>query len=159
MDSGNIYRDYAAMCAEFREGMQFLEEEDYTSALEAFAKADIKTSRDDVYKNKYRSYHGVMLLKTGHLNGMDMCRQAASGECHDGDVFYNLAQAELKRGNRRAAIMALHQGIEIDDTHPDLNRMRQKIGARRCCVLTFLDRDHFLNRLLGKLTYNPMSKA
>lgn len=159
MDSDNIYRDYAAMCAEFREGMQYLQEENFSSALEAFARADIKTTRDDVYKNKYRSFYGMMLLKTGHLNGMDLCRQAASGECHDGDVFFNLAQAELKRGNRRLAIMALHQGIDIDSTHPDLNRMRQEMGARRCCTLPFLDRDHFLNKLLGKLTYRPMSKA
>lgn len=158
MDSGNIYRDYAAMCADFRDGMRYLDEQDYPAALEAFARADIKTDREDVYKNKYHSYHGVMLLKTGHLNGLDLCRQAASGERHDGDVFFNLAQAELKRGNRRLAIMALHRGIEIDATHPDLQRMQVEIGARRCCMLSFLDRDHFLNRLLGKLTYTPIGK-
>jgi hypothetical protein len=159
MDSDNIYRDYAAMCAEFRQGMQFLTERNFPSALEAFARADLNTGRDEVYKNKYRSYHGVMLLKTGHLNGMDLCRQAASLECHDGDVFYNLAQAELKRGNRRLAITALHQGLEVDETHPDLQGMQREIGARRCCVLSFLDRDHFLNRLLGKLTYHPFDKS
>ena len=159
MESGNIYRDYTAMCVEFREGIQFLQENDFSSALEAFARADIKTPRDDVYKNKYRSYHGMMLLKTGHLNGMDLCRQAATGECHDGDVFHNLAQAELKRGNRRQAVMALYRGLDVDETHPDLNRMLVKIGARRECVLPFLDRDNFLNKFLGKLTYNPLSKA
>lgn len=159
MESGNIYRDYTAMCADFREGMQFFEDHQFDLALEAFARADIKTPRDDVYKNKYRSYHGMMLLKTGHLNGMDLCRQAASGECHDGDVYYNLAQAELKRGNRRSAIMALTQGLEVDATHPNLNRMRHKIGYRRDCMLSFLDRDNFINKYLGKLTYNPLSKA
>ncbi len=159
MESGNIYRDYTAMRADFREGMQFLEDQQFDLALEAFARADINTPRDDVYKNKYRSYHGMMLLKTGHLNGMDLCRQAASGECRDGDVYFNLAQAELKRGNRRAAIVALNQGLQVDTSHPNLNRMRHKIGFRRDCVLSFLDRDNVINKFLGKLTYNPLSKA
>lgn len=159
MESGNIYRDYTAMCAEFREGMRFLQEGDITAALEAFARADIKTPREDVYKNKYRSYHGVMLLKTGHLNGMDMCRQAASAERHDGDVFYNLAQAELKRGNRRAAVVAMHKGLELDSTHTDLHRMRNEIGFRRSSTLSFLGRDNFLNKFLGKLTYKSINKS
>ena len=155
MESGNIYRDYSAMCIEFREGMQFLQENDLASALDCFARADIKTPRDDVYKNKYRSYHGMMLLKSGHLNGMDLCRQAASVERHDGDVFLNLAQAELKRGNRRAAVAALERGLDIDSTHPDLGKMRYDIGHRSDPIISILKRDNFLNRLFGKLTYKP----
>jgi hypothetical protein len=48
----NIYRDYAAMCPEFRQGIVFLAEGEREQALDAFARADMRTSRDDVYKNK-----------------------------------------------------------------------------------------------------------
>lgn len=156
MDNRSIYRDYVAMCLEFREGMHFLEQGDHASALDCFARADAMTAADNVYKHKYRSFHGLLLLKTGQLNGMNLCRQAAGAECFDGDVFYNLAQCELLRGNRRAAIGVIRRGLEVDSTHPDLIRLRQKLGIRRNQVLPFLSRDNFLNRLLGKLTYSGL---
>ncbi|MGD9000144.1 MAG: hypothetical protein PVF75_06995 [Granulosicoccaceae bacterium] len=154
MDNRSIYRDYAAMCLEFREGMRCLEQGDEQGALDCFARADAHTAHDNVYKNKYRSYHGLLLLRSGHVNGLDLCRQAASSECFDGDVFFNLARAELARGNRRTAISTIRHGLGVDATHPDLIHMRHKLGIRRAVALPFLSRDNPINKFLGKITYH-----
>lgn len=155
--NNNIYRDYSAMRAEFREGIACLADNNNEGALDAFACADVRTPRDDVYKPKYQSFHGLLLVRAGQLSGIDMCRAAASAECFDGDVFYNLARAELERSNRRAAIQAIIKGLEADSSHPDLQSLRQRLGIRRCCTFAFLGRDHFINKLIGKFTYgNPV---
>jgi tetratricopeptide (TPR) repeat protein len=149
----NSYRDYAAMCPEFRQGLAYLAEGEPEEALDAFARADIRTSRDDVYKNKYQSFHGFLLLQSGHSKGIELCRSAAAQECFDGDVFYNLARAELEISHRREAIQAIRRGLDIDSTHPDLIRLRQRLGVRRNVMFSFLSRDNPINRIIGKFTY------
>lgn len=149
----NIYRDYAAMSPDFRQGIAFLAECEHEQALDAFARADISTSRDDVYKNKYQSFHGFLLLQSGHSKGIELCRSAAVHECFDGDVFYNLARAELEMANRRGAIQAIRRGLDIDARHPDMIRLRQRLGVRRSVTFAFLNRDNFINRIVGKFTY------
>lgn len=156
MDNRSIYRDYAAMCLEFREGMRCLERGDEQGALDYFARADAQTVHDNVYKNKYRSYHGLLLQRSGQLNGLDLCRLAAGGECFDGDVYFNLAQAELDQGNRRNAITAIRRGLGVDATHPDLIHMRHKLGIRRNVIVPFLSRNNPINKFLGRITYHKV---
>ena len=153
----NIYRDYVAMCPEFRQGIAHLAAGEHEEALDAFARADIRTSRDDVYKNKYQSFHGFLLLQSGHSKGIELCRSAAAQECFDGDVFYNLARAELEMGHRREAIRAIRRGLDIDAKHPDMIRLRQRLGVRRSLMFAFLGRDNPINRIIGKFTYGSSS--
>jgi len=156
MEGHNIYRDYTVMCTEFREGIVYLAEGDHENALDSFARADHKTSRDDVYKNKYQSFHGLLLVHAGQSKGIELCRAASANECFDGDVFYNQARAELELDRRRQAVTALRRGLSFDRSHPDLLRLRQRLGVRRGLFIPFLDRDNVFNKLLGKLTYNRL---
>jgi hypothetical protein len=95
----NTYRDYAAMCPEFRQGIVLLVEGEHEQALDAFARA------------------------------------------------------KLEIGHRREAIQAIRRGLDIDATHPDLVRLRQRLGVRRNLTFSCLDRDNPINRIIGKLTY------
>jgi len=156
MEGSNIYRDYAVMSPEFREGIEYFEQKEYDKALDAFALADHKTPRNDVYKNKYQSFHGLMLVYAGQSKGIELCRAASEIECFDGDVFYNHARAELELNNRRQAIVVLRRGLSFDNSHPDLQRLRQRLGVRRGLMIPFLDRDNVVNKLLGKLTYGRL---
>jgi len=156
MEGNNVYRDYTVMCPEFREGLVFLAEGDHENALDSFARADHKTTRDDVYKNKYQSFHGLMLVHAGQSKGIELCRSASANECFDGDVFYNQARAELELDHRRQAVMALRRGLSFDRSHPDLLRLRQRLGVRRGLVIPFLGRDNIFNKFLGKITYQHL---
>jgi len=154
MDVSSIYRDYTVMRPEFRDGIDYLAEGNYDDALYAFAQANLHTSNDDVYKNKYRSFYGLTLIYSGHPRGIKLCHLSAEDETNDGDVFYNLARGELELGNRFVAIQALKHGLDIDSTHPGLIHMRQRIGVRRKVAFPFLRRNNLLNKFIGKLTYN-----
>jgi len=156
MEPNNTYRDHAVMCPEFREGIALLAEGEHEKALDAFALADRKTPRDDVYKNKYQSFHGLMLVYAGQSKGIEICRSASATECFDGDVFYNQARAELELEHRLQAVIALRRGLSFDRSHPDLLRLRQRLGIRRGLFIPFLNRDNMLNKLLGKLTYQRL---
>ena len=156
MNTTNVHRDYTVMCPEFREGIAYLAEGNHEKALDAFAIADRKTSRDDVNKNKYQSFHGLMLVHAGQSKGIELCRAASASECFDGDVFYNQARAELELEHRRQAVMALRRGLGFDRNHPDLLRLRQRLGVRRGLMLPFLDRDNMFNKFLGKLSYQRL---
>jgi len=154
MEGKNIYRDYSVMCPEFREGIISLAEGDHDAALHSFAQANLLTQSDDIFKNKYQSFYGLALVYTGQSRGIRLCHSSAVDETSDGDVFYNLARGELELGNRRTAIEALKRGLDIDESHPGLIHLRQRIGIRRKCALPFLARNNLLNKLIGKLTYN-----
>jgi len=156
MEGSKTYRDYEMMIPEFREGIAFLAKGERDKALDAFAVADQKTPRDDVYKNKYQSFHGLMLVYAGQSKGIELCRAASASECFDGDVFYNQARAELALDHRRQAVIALRRGLSFDGTHPDLLRLRKRLGVRRGVVIPFLERDNMFNKLLGKLTYHRL---
>ena len=156
MERSTIYRDYVLMCPEFREGIACLAEGDHQRALDAFARADHKTSPEDVYKNKYQSFHGLLQVHAGQSKGIELCRAASANECFDGDVFYNQARAELELEHRRQAVMALQRGLDFDHSHPDLLRLRQRLGIRRGLMIPFLKRDNMLNKLFGKLTYQRL---
>lgn len=103
--------------------------------------------------NNVQSYYGLsqVLNANDSENGLLLCRDAASKEMHDGDVFLNLAGAELERGNRKRAIEAIQQGMKIDADNDRLKRACGMLECRNRCCFGFLSREHLLNRFFGRL--------
>lgn len=143
----------------FRQAVSQLREGEYASALEGFSEAHLNAAREDSFYNKYLSYHGLMLALLDRPRGLEMCRNAAANEHVDGDVFLNLARAEQQAGNRLASVRALQRGLQLAPNNRELRDMSLNIGMRRKPVLRFLQRDHPLNRMLGKLTYRGQSAS
>jgi hypothetical protein len=88
---------------------------------------------------------------TSNRNGLLLCRDAASSENQNGDVFLNLACAEWYCMNRRRAINAVRLGCNIDSENTRLKRALGLLDARKKSVLGFLPRAHLLNRFLGRM--------
>ena len=88
-------------------------------------------------------------------NGLLLCRDAASREMFDGDVFLNLACAELESNNRKRAIEAIQHGLKIDAHNSRLKRACGMLDCRRKCCFGFLSREHILNRYFGRLKRRP----
>lgn len=143
----------------FQEGLRRWEQEDLEGALQYFRAADLEADDLDAYHNVYTSYHGVALVYKGDLSGLNLCRQAATGERLHAEVYCNLALAEYRLHHRRRAHTALAKGLKIDRRHLRLNRLRLEMGYRRPPILGFLSRDHFLNRILGRATYRSRGRA
>jgi hypothetical protein len=137
----------------FRRGLERWHSHDLRGALDCFRQLDQRADREDAYGNLYTSYHGVALVYTGDISGLNLCRQAASVERFQPDVFCNLALAEHKLNHRRRAYQAMMRGLKLDPRHPGLQQLRSQMGVRRRPALPFLARNNLVNRMLGRMTY------
>ena len=133
---------------------------DYKAAERAFKIAldstneHVGLANDGLYNN-VQSYYGLAQVLNSNENGLLLCRDAASKEMLDGDVFLNLACAELESNNRKRAIDAIQHGIKIDAGHVRLKCAFVRLDCRKRSCVGFLPRDHRLNRLLGRLRRRP----
>ena len=146
-----VYEDFSSCCNEFVEGIEHLKVRAIPKAKQSFQQAYESVKSNDVYRNKYASYCGLARVLSGDRSGLELCREAARGEIFDGDVFLNLARAEWHFKNRKNTIIALKKGLQVDNRHPGLRKMREQLGYRQRSPLPFLPRTHPLNQSLGKL--------
>lgn len=141
----------AQHCCDFLHGLESLKEDAVAQALQQFQQAYESAPFDDIYYNKYASYCGLTRVLNGDDEGVELCRDAASMENLDGDVFLNLACAEWHMKSRKRAISVLEKGLKIDDRHPGLNKFKSNVGVRTKTAISFIPRNSFLNNTLGKL--------
>jgi hypothetical protein len=137
---------------DFVNGLKCFRNADWGGALALFRSADEHAEMDDIYQNRYTSFHGLVRVCMGDKNGVKLCRKAAVGEQSDVEVYYNLAMAEHKSGFRESAYMALRRGLKIDAGHPGLKHLQQEITLReQHGLLPGMRRENFLNRMFGML--------
>lgn len=137
---------------DFVDGLRYFRNDDFENALQLFRIADEKAEIDDVYQNRYTSFHGLARVLMGDKNGVKLCRKAAVGEQNDVDVYHNLAMAENRLGFRESAYTALRRGLRVDSGHPGLKRLQREFTLRKQRKLVpGLHRDGFINRFIGKL--------
>lgn len=146
----------------YKKAKEALKAGDYKEAEQAF-----KTTLNSVHQhiglandgqfNKVLSYYGLAQVLNANEQGLLLCREAASNEWLNGDVFLNLACAELESDNRKRAIDVIQRGIKINPGHSKLKRACTRIECRKKCCLGFLPREHIVNQLLGRLRRRHLS--
>ncbi len=137
---------------DFVDGLRHFRNDDWENALPLFRTADEKAEMDDVYQNRYTSFHGLARVLMGDNNGVKLCRKAAVGEQNDVEVYYNLAMAELRLGFRESAYTALRRGLRIDHGHPGLKRLEQEFTLReKRRIVSGYHPEGFINRIIGRL--------
>jgi tetratricopeptide (TPR) repeat protein len=137
---------------DFISGMDRFESDDYAAALALFREADESAAIDDVYQNRYTSFHGLARVFMGDVRGVKLCRKAAVGETNDAEVYCNLAMAENKLGQRESAYQALRRGLRIAPEHAGLLQLKKEINLReQSGLIKCLKRENWFNCLLGIL--------
>lgn len=144
---------------EYRLGLEFYKKKQWKSAARHFALADRKSCRGDENYLLYTSYHGLSLVYSGDVSGLNFCRNAAAAETIKVEVFRNLTLAELFLNHRRRAYNALVSGLKIDPQHAGLLRLKRKMGVRRQPSVPFLRRNNPLNKWLGQMTYKRANRT
>ena len=135
----------------FQSAKDVLKAQDYKAAQRAFKKVLESTDEHSEYYNSVLSFYGLSQVLNADNDGLLTCRDAASNEVYDGEVFLNLACAEWHSSNRKRAIDAIRHGIKIDADNEQLKRACAKLDCRKRCCFNFLPRGHKLNRLFGRL--------
>lgn len=134
----------------FQRAKLALKAKDYRAAERDFKK--VRDSMDEAAEqyNIVQSYYGLVQVLNSENEGLLLCRDAASNEAFDGDVFLNLACAEWHSDNRKRAIDAIRHGVKVDATHAQLNLACARLDCRKKSCFSFLPRSHKLNRLFGR---------
>ena len=133
------------------DGLECFRSDDFEGALLFFRSADKCAEIDDIYQNRYTSFHGLSRVYMGDRSGVKLCRKAAVGETRDAEVYHNLAMAEHCLGFRESSYMALRRGLKLDPGHYGLLRLKQQLVLReKHALIPGLKRNNILNRLVGK---------
>lgn len=142
----------------FEKGRDALKAKDYKAAEREFRDTMKTMDEHHVLYNKVASYLGLAQVLISDRNGLLLCRDAASSEAVDGDVFLNLACAEWHTENRKRALDAILRGREIDTAHDQLVRACMLLDSHRRNVFPFLPRHHILNRAVSRMMHRVQSE-
>jgi tetratricopeptide (TPR) repeat protein len=142
----------------FHKGLASLKVGATLEAMAYFEAAMLRDRQVNSYSPnmKYQSYFGFCLarLTERRQEALKLCRQAADSEFYNPEVFLNLGRVALLQCDRQAAFQAFRRGLEIDHGHKELRQEVRRLGVRRRPLLGFLNRDHVLNRLAGRLRHS-----
>lgn len=135
----------------FTLGLASLKTCNYTEAFEAFRTAH----KEDPLNPRHLSYYGLTLaLEDGNVDqGIVLCRQAVHLTPFEPEFYLNLSRAYMKGGRRKQALEILREGLALNLKSKLLKSELARVDARRKPFFSFLSRDNFLNKTIGKLTY------
>ena len=136
---------------EFREGVQLLKNEYADKALPKLRRA-FETDKNNPY---YTSFLGVCLARAEHRwdEASDLCEKAILLKRTEIQFHLNLIEVYALAGRREQALLTLDHAVKSIGNDGRLKRLRGKLVKRRAPMIPFLNRDHFLNRALGKLRH------
>lgn len=105
---------------------------------------------------RYYSYLGLCLagFEGKYNEGVRLCQKGVELEFFQVENYVNLAQTYMMLGSRKPALKAIKDGLKVDRRHPVLLRLRRELGVRKRPVVPFLERDHGVNQVLGRLRHS-----
>ncbi|MCM0081656.1 hypothetical protein L4X63_08660 [Geomonas sp. Red32] len=120
-----------------------------TSAL-AFLERGLKGEENP----SWLSYLGYCIAKErGQVRkGAAFCAQSVQAEPGNPVHYLNLAKVHLIAGDKIEALTVLRQGMGAGG-NPEILSLLERLGNRKPPVISFLSRDHVLNKYLGKLLF------
>lgn len=138
----------------FQKGVRLLQTNHLEQAATLFETAlslEQKSGNDP--SARLLSYCGYTLAfaRKKYNDGLHLCRRAVEKEFFNPDLFFNLGDIYLARGDKKNAHLAFSRGLSLAPEHPKIRARIKEMGLRKGPILSFLSRTHFLNRFLGAL--------
>jgi Flp pilus assembly protein TadD len=142
---------------EFKQGLNLLGNQYATKALAHFANA----ARMDEKNPFYISYLGLAIAAAQRKweDAEDLCYSAVRMTRTQPELYLNLAEVYRLQGKRQDAVETLLEGFPLTKRDPRISKALRRYGVRRSPVFSFLDREHVLNKSLGKLRYKVLKSV
>lgn len=139
------------LIAAIRTGIAYVERGNYKQGYKALQVA--YTSRIESLPSDGLSHFGlcIALIEKQTRKGAELCRIAIEDQFFNSIHFVNLVHLYVLRGNRKAAVEILHEGLTRLPNDSSLLEVREEIGYRKAPVVAFLHRNNPLNSALGRL--------
>jgi Flp pilus assembly protein TadD len=142
---------------EFKEGLARLRQGDTIEAL-----AHVTRALESEPKNPFfLSYAGLLtaLAEDDFDRAEQLCQAALALKWNHAQLYLNLAEIYERAGRTPDAIEILQKGLLSAGRDFRIRRALERMGVRRSPVLKFLDREHALNRTLGRLRHRMSGPA
>jgi tetratricopeptide (TPR) repeat protein len=143
--------------ADFKEGVALLKNGYPQMALSRLRRA-FECEKGNPY---YLSFLGLSVARAEHRwdQALEFCEIAVHLKRQEAQFRLNLAEVYELAGKRIQAIDTLDAALELFSNDRRLKRARSRMEKRRSPVLSFLNRDHVLNRQLGKLRHRALKRV
>jgi len=82
--------------------------------------------------------------------GLILCREATVEDAQNSRIWLLMGRTCLLAGQKRPAMQAFRRGLKTGSS-PEIVAELKALGMRRAPVFTSLDRDHPLNKYIGRL--------
>ena len=140
---------------EFKQGLTLLRDNYAVKALPHMRRA-VELEKNNPY---YMSYLGVVLARSEKKWGEaeKLCDGAVRLKRNQAQLYLNLAEVYATSGRRDEAVEALQAGLKYARRDIRLNIAMNKLTKRRSPVISFLKRQHPLNRSLGKVRHEALT--
>jgi tetratricopeptide (TPR) repeat protein len=138
----------------FQKGLHLLAHHSFDQAAVCFEKAlSLEQQNGAEPPARLLSYCGYTLAfaRKKWNDGLKLCKAAVEKEFFNPDLFFNLGDIYLTRGDKKKAHRAFTRGLTLAPDHPKIRSRMMEMGVRKTSVISFLSRDNFLNKILGVL--------
>lgn len=145
-----------AALADFKEGVALLKSGYPQKALLRLRQA-FETEKQNPF---YLSFLGLAIGRAQRKwdQASELCEIAVQLRRNEAQFHLNLAEVYASGGRRTKAMDTLDAALELFGEDTRLRRARSRVEKRRAPLLSFLKRDHFLNRKLGKLRHGALKR-
>ena len=133
-------------------GRELVAREAFEQAYEYFDTM-LKSEPGNAIAKSYLGYLTAVFMKRPR-QGLEICQEAARMQGEEPLVCLNLAKVYIIVEDRHSAIRTIQRGLQHRSSPYKLELLNfyRFLGVRRKPPLSFLDRSHPLNVLLGRLT-------
>jgi tetratricopeptide (TPR) repeat protein len=141
---------------DFREAVELLKNEYPDKALVRLRRA----FESDNHNPYYISFLGLAMARAEQKwdQAAELCETAVQLKRKEIQFHMNLVEVYALAGLRDKALHKLDSALRIFGDDARLKRARSKVMRRRAPVLPFFERNHFLNRELGKLRHRFLNR-
>jgi predicted Zn-dependent protease len=139
---------------EFRSGLTFLRGGDAIRAL-----PHLRSALDHEPSNPfYISYVGVAVAAAEQrwAEAEKLCHSAMRMNRRQAQLYLNLAEVYVGADRKQDAADILARGLHYAPHDGRLKMALERLALRRSAVLSFLPRQHVINRNLGKLRHHAL---
>jgi Flp pilus assembly protein TadD len=142
--------------AKFKQGINLLRDGHSNEALEYLRRA-AELKQQEPY---YLSFLGVCVARAQRkwAAAANLCEMALTLRRDEVQLYLNLAEVYVSAGRRDDAVEILDRALRYCRADTRIRQVRGRLGRRSSPVLSFLEREHFLNRSLGKIRHRVLGR-
>ena len=128
------------------QGIKALEQGNSLVALMHF-----ETAAKDCSAPVVLAYYGhcLALERNEYRKGLGLCMQATEKDPSDSRLWLMFGRTCLLAGQKTAAMKAFRRGLKVG-RNPEITAELRRLGLRKPAVIATLDRNHLVNRQLGR---------